>query len=263
MRFALNHIISPRQSLDEFFAMARTLGCTEVEIRNDLNGAPIQDGTSAETVRRAAESAGVTILSINALYPFNLWQDDLPERTVQMADYAATCGAQALVMCPLNEGRAVSREALVDALGKIRPILRERGLTGLVEPLGFPVSSMRTKAEAISAIEEAGGADTYKLVHDTFHHHLAGEVEFFPESTGLVHISGVTDPDVSVDAMLDAHRVLVDVQDRLGNIDQIRALIAAGYDGPFSFEPFAEEVQAYADPAAALKASMEHIRAAV
>ena len=27
MRFALNHIISPRQSLAEFFAMARRLGC--------------------------------------------------------------------------------------------------------------------------------------------------------------------------------------------------------------------------------------------
>ena len=103
------------------------------------------------------------------------------------------------------------------------PILRERGLTGLVEPLGFPISSMRTKAEAIAAIEAAGGADVYKLMHDTFHHHLAGETELFPEWTGLVHISGVTDPDVAVDDMLDAHRVLVDGKDRLENIPQLKS----------------------------------------
>src|SRR3712207_7488353 len=43
---------------------------------------------------------------------------------------------------------------------------------------------------------------------------------FRSEWTGLVHISGVTDPSVAVDDMLDAHRVLVDGADRLGNIDR-------------------------------------------
>ena len=70
MRFALNHIIAPHLSLDAFFAMARDLGCAEVEIRNDLPGAPIQDGTPATEVRAAAEKAGVRVLTINALYPF-------------------------------------------------------------------------------------------------------------------------------------------------------------------------------------------------
>lgn len=259
MRFALNHIVSPRQSVDEFFAMARHLGCPEVEIRNDLPGRPIQDGTSPEAVRRAAEAAGVTILSINALYPFNVWSGDLPDRAVALAHYAASCGAKALVMCPLNDGRPVSRESLVNALRAVWPILQDHGLTGLVEPLGFPVSSMRTKAEAISAIREAGGEGVFELVHDTFHHHLAGEADFFPDWTGLVHISGVIDPDVPLERMLDAHRVLVDEQDKLGNIAQIRALLAAGYDGPFSFEPFAAEIQALADPEAALRASMAFI----
>ncbi|HEX9858740.1 MAG TPA: TIM barrel protein, partial [Paracoccaceae bacterium] len=243
MRFALNHIISPRQPLADFFAMARTLGCTEVEIRNDLQGAPIQDGTPAGTVRALAEAAGVTILSINALYPFNLWSDELAAKAEALADYAAASGARALVMCPLNEDRPVPRESLVEALARIRPILAARGLTGLVEPLGFPRSSLRTKAEAISAIREAGGEDTYKLVHDTFHHHLAGELEFYPDWTGLVHISGVTDPALTPDTMEDAHRVLVDADDRLGNRDQIRTLLARGYQGPFSFEPFAPEIQ--------------------
>ena len=107
MRFALNHILAPRQPLGAFFTMARTLGCTEVEIRNDLPGAPIQDGTPPEAVRQAAEAAGVTLISINALYPCNVWSAELAARAEALADYAAACGARALVMCPLNEGRAV------------------------------------------------------------------------------------------------------------------------------------------------------------
>jgi len=77
--------------------------------------------------------------------------------------------------------------------------------------------------------------------------------------TGLVHISGVVDPAVLVADMRDPHRVLVDGKDRLDNVGQVRALIAGGYEGPFSFEPFAAEVHALADPATALKASMAFI----
>ena len=258
MRFSLSHILAPRQSPAEFFAMARALGVTDVEIRNDT---PNVVGTLLPAdVKAAAEAAGVNLLSINALYPFNVWNDERRAQTEKLADYAAASGAKALVMCPLNDGTPVSQADVVTALKAIKPILESRGIQGLVEPLGFPVSSLRRKADAIAAIKEAGGEGRFKLVHDTFHHHLAGETEFYPEWTGLVHISGVADADVSVDKMLDAHRVLVDKRDRLGNVPQIRALRAAGYTGPFSFEPFATEVQELADPQAALGESIGWIR---
>ena len=35
MRFALNHITTPSLSVEDFFALARKLGMTEVEVRND------------------------------------------------------------------------------------------------------------------------------------------------------------------------------------------------------------------------------------
>ena len=210
-------------------------------------------------MKAAAEKAGVTLISINALYPFNVWSGDLPARAVALADYAQAAGAQALVMCPLNDGTPVPHADLVAALEAMAPILRERGLIGLVEPLGFPISSLRTKRQAVPAIDAAGGGDVYRLVHDTFHHHLAGETEFFPERTGIVHISGVVDPDVAVDDMLDPHRVLVDDADRLENVPQIRELSPLGFDGPYSFEPFAPEVHDLADPEAALRASMAHV----
>jgi 2-keto-myo-inositol isomerase len=259
MRFALNHIGAPNFSVEDFFAAARDLGVTEVEIRNDLPD--VVGAVAPEAVRAAAGQAGVEIISINALYPFNVWSGDLPGRATALADYAAACGAKALVMCPLNDGAPVAQADLVAALAAMAPILRERGLTGLVEPLGFPISSLRTKAEAVAAIDAAGGEDVYRLVHDTFHHHLAGETAFFPERTGLVHISGVVDPDVGVDAMLDAHRVLVDEDDRLGNLSQMRTLFAQGFEGPYSFEPFAAEVHDLADPKAALAESMAYLRA--
>ena len=57
MRFALNHITTPRLSVEEFFALARKLGMTEVEVRNDT---PDVVGTVApEAVKAAAAKAGV------------------------------------------------------------------------------------------------------------------------------------------------------------------------------------------------------------
>lgn len=259
MRFALNHIATPSLSVEAFFALARELGITEVEIRNDTPD--IVGMVPANLVRTAAESAGVSIISINAVYPFNVWSGDLPAKAEHLADYAQDCGARGLVMCPLNDGRSIADDDLVAALSAMQPILAARNLIGLVEPLGFPISSLRTKRKAVEAIARIAGESTYKLVHDTFHHHLAGEVEYFPEQTDLVHISGVEDPSVSVDGMLDPHRVLVGQGDRLDNVGQIRALRAAGYTGPFSFEPFAPQVQALPDPRAALRQSIDYISA--
>ena len=104
-----------------------------------------------------------------------------------------------------------------------------------------------------------GRRDTFALVHDTFHHTLAGGGPIFAELTGMVHVSGVTDPEPTFDEMEDAHRVLVDGADRLGNVAQLRALAEAGYDGPVSFECFAPEVHALADPVAAIRASMAYL----
>nr|WP_172690999.1 TIM barrel protein [Agrobacterium larrymoorei]ASK49441.1 hypothetical protein [Agrobacterium larrymoorei] len=257
MRFAINHITVPKLPLEDFFSTARRLGLTEVEIRNDLPD--IVNRIDPAEVKSAAKKAGVEIVSINALYPFNVWSGDLPGKAVALADYAAASGAKALVMCPLNDGTNVSFDDLVAALKAMKPVLQGRGLIGLVEPLGFPISSLRTKKEALRAIDAAEGGDVYKLLHDTFHHHLSGETEFFPDHTGLVHISGVVDPDVDVNDMLDAHRVLVDPNDRLENIAQIKALMAAGYEGPFSFEPFADDVHELSDPEASVRESMDYV----
>ena len=116
------------------------------------------------------------------------------------------------------------------------------------------------KSEAIKA---TGGQGMFRLVHDTFHHHLAGESDIFPDMTGLIHISGVSDRSVSVPDMRDSHRVLVDAADRLDNIGQIRSMTVGGYTGPLSFEPFSAEVHALASAEPALLASIDFIRSGV
>jgi 2-keto-myo-inositol isomerase len=139
-------------------------------------------------------------------------------------------------------------------------MLEDTGIIGLVEPLGFEICSLRSKREAVEAIEDVQGGTVFRITHDTFHHHLAGEPDLFPEFTGLVHISGVDDPYVANPDMRDAHRVLVDARDRIGNIQQIAALTATGYRGPFSFEPFADELRTLNEPSAAIGKSIEFVR---
>ncbi|MBY5691715.1 TIM barrel protein [Rhizobium leguminosarum] len=267
IRFALNHMAAPSLAIDDFFALARSLGIDAVEIRNDLSGNAILDGTKPETIRQAAARHGVTIISINALQRFNEWNATRAAEAQELIDYAGASGAKALVLVPKNDGTGCAdgeRQAnLRQSLAALKPILEETGIIGLVEPLGFEICSLRSKTEAADAIEELGTQSTFRLVHDTFHHHLAGEALTFPQLTGLVHISGVEDPAVPVADMRDSHRVLVNADDLLDNAGQVRALLQAGYTGPFSFEPFAAEVHALKDPAGALRASMEYLSARV
>lgn len=264
IRFAINHMVAPQLSLDAFFGLARALGVADVEIRNDISGEAIADGTSAGEVRQMADSNGVSIISINALQKFNHWSETRRAEAESLADYAVSCGSQALVLVAANDDTGMGDDERIEnateALLGLKPILHSRNIIGLVECLGFETSSLRKKSEAVSAIDAADGREVFRLIHDTFHHHLAGEAALFPGRTGLIHISGVDDPAVTRSNMRDSHRVLVGTHDRLGSIAQIKSLRAAGADVSLSFEPFAAELRTLADPAGAIRQSMEFIR---
>ena len=266
--FALNHMAAPRLGLAPFLALAGRVGVGAVELRNDLPGVALADGTAASDIRAAAERAGIAIVSINALYPFNVWTAERERQAGALIAAAAACGARGIVMCPLNDAAHAASDderlaGLRAALAGLRPLLARAGITGLVEPLGFAECALRLKREAVEAIRDVDGLGTFALVHDTFHHHVAGETELFPDMTGLVHVSGVVDPAVGRDRLRDPHRVLVDGRDLIDNAGQVRALLAGGYRGPVSFEPFAPEVHARPDIAAALRDSMAFLAGAV
>jgi 2-keto-myo-inositol isomerase len=267
-RFALNYMVAPRLGIAEFARLATSVGISKIEIRNDISGVPLADGTPAAEVRKVTEDAGVTILSINALQRFNLWDEARAEEARALARYAQECGAAALVLCPVNDradrrGEAERARNLRTALRGLAPILEDHGIIGLVEPLGFPECSLRLKQEALDAIDDIGRDWNFALLHDTFHHFISGETAIFPERTGLVHISGVEDPDVPLADVRDVHRVLVGEADLIDNTGEIMRLLNGGYEGDFSYEPFAPVVHDLPDIAAALTGSMTTVRQAV
>lgn len=263
--FSLNRMSAPRLPLADFLLLARQLEIGAIEIRNDLPGVEITDGTPAAEIKAMSEAAGIDILTINALQRFEQFDAQRASEAVALAQFAAECGAKALVLCPTNsvlDRRSVSErhDDLVAALEQLKPILADHGLLGFIETLGFEECALRRKSDAVKGIDDAAGAGRFKLVHDTFHHHLAGEDLLFPELTGLVHISGVQDPAVAVEAMRDGHRVLVGPDDRLGNVRQLAALLERGYRGHASFEPFSVEIAQAPDVQALLRESMAFIR---
>ena len=265
IRFSINHMIAPNMAIEDFFAFCKSQTINQVEIRNDIPNDPMALGMDAVEVKALAGKQDVQICSINALQRFNEWNDERAEEAKALITYAARCGAKGLVMCPVNDrdyGKSDDELAvnLREALAALKPLYDAAGIVGLLEPLGFEQCSLRSKAKAVEAIKDVAGEGVFRLVHDTFHHHLAGETDFFPEMTGLMHISGVEDPALAVTEMLDDHRILVGEADRLDNVGQVKTMLAAGYGGPISFEPFAPEIHALEDVGPDIAASMAYIR---
>ncbi len=261
---ALNHMTAPRLRYDELFALARSLGCIGVELRNDLSQ-PLFNGDDAGKVREAATDHGLRIVGVSQIYPFQDWSDETERNIRTLIDQAVACGGESISLIPRNDGRTEPDEGrladLKSAVEKVLPMAETAGIVALVEPLGFLASSLRRKDEAVRLIEEIGATGRIKLVHDTFHHTLAGGGPYFVEHTGIVHVSGIVDPAPSVDEMRDDHRVLVDDDDRLENIPQLKELLAQGYDGAISIEAFSPEIHALDDPEPALRKTIDFMNA--
>lgn len=263
LSFGLNHMTVARQSFAALLETATAIGAIGIELRNDLPQA-LFDGQSPAEARAALKARGLRLLALAEVKRFNDWSADKRTEALALIKIAQASGAEAVSLIPRNDNQGMGngeRQAnLRVALRDLKPMLEDHGLIGMVEPLGFAICALRHKEEAVEAIEALGAKGRFKLVHDTFHHFLSGDTDLFPDHTGIIHISGVTMPAIAADEMTDAHRVLVDRRDRLGNVDQIAALRAAGCHCPLSFEAFAAETQALADPARALHTSIEFIR---
>ncbi len=262
MKRALNQMTTPGLPFVDFLDLARTLDCVGVEVRNDLDR-PLFDGMDPSAAGRIARDKGLRIVGLSQVYPFNSWSDEIAAQVAGLIATARAAGAETISLIPRNDGTGLAngeRHAkLRIALKAIKPMLADTGIVALVEPLGFERSSLRSKQDLVETIEALDARAEFKLVHDTFHHALAGGGPLFPEYTGIVHISGVVDPGLGLAQMEDEHRVLVDAADRLGNVEQIATLLAAGYDGPVSYECFSPEVHRLTHPREAIARSFDFI----
>ena len=253
-RIALNRIVYPFVGLDEFFAITAELSLGKVELRNDLPGGKIVDDLAPDQVKGLAAKHRIQILTINALQKFNL-PSNLQKATRELQDLIALAraiGCRAIVLCPNNDtaDHRTAEQSLRDtvaALKAFRLRFEESGTLGYVEPLGFPESSLKSLLAASQAIRESG-SPSYRMVYDIFHHYLGPDTAEDIEQkldvplVGLVHASGV-EARIGKETMKDGHRVLVTAGDRMGNVEQIARLLARGYAGDVSLEPFSEQVQ--------------------
>ena len=243
--FGLNQVTMTHASIDEFVETAARLGMVGVELRNDL-GRPLFDGLPPSQIRQKLVSRGLRLLGVSQVYPFNRWSADIAREIQVLIDAAHAAGAEAISLIPCNDGTGLEadtrRDDLMRALEACLPMLTAANIVANVEPLGFARSSLRSKADLVNAIDALDAKESYRVVHDTFHHTLADGGPIYSDRTGIVHISGVSNKDVPLGQMEDEHRVLIDADDRLGNIYQIQALRDAGYTGVFVFECFAPEI---------------------
>ena len=261
--FALNHILSPNLILKDFFALSNNMNIQNIEIRNDLPNVSLK-AMEPNMIKELSKELKIKILSINALQKFNLWNDKRRKELIFLCEFAKKCNCKGIVLVPLNNGKFINhkerQKLLYNSLKKIKSILNNYSLIGYVEPLGFKTSSLRFKSEVAEAIDQISPKNTLKILHDTFHHYLAGENKIFPKQTGLVHISGVSNNKLKTSEMLDKHRVLIDENDVLKNVDQLKNLIKKGYEGVFSFEPFAKKIQNMKNPSNKIIKSINYLK---
>jgi 2-keto-myo-inositol isomerase len=271
-RFCVNRIIAPNLPLAGFYDLAVSVGLSKVELRNDIGGKDPIDGMKASEAVSLAKARGIEVVTINALQKFNLAsarakaQADLDA----MLALAEHIGCKALVLCPNNDAgdeRSPAQRVAetVEALAAFGPRFEKAKVLGLVEPLGFAISSLASLLVAQDVIKKSGFS-CFRIVHDTFHHHIGPEdLKIFDGAydvslTGLVHISGV-ESDIAIKEYRDANRVLVGPADRMKSKEQVHRLDALGYSGPISFEPFSPELQKLGpvDLAVALKKSLAYL----
>jgi 2-keto-myo-inositol isomerase len=253
-KISLNRIVYPNLELEDFFKFVKDLRLNKIELRNDLPGGKIIDGYTPGQLKELSKEYGVEILTINALQKFNL-AAILPQTIKELKkliNLSLSIGCKAIVLCPNNEVNdkrnpgEIFKET-VKALKSFGPLFQDSGMQGYLEPFGFEECSLRSIVIAMKAIQESG-YPVYKIVHDTFHHHIGPDTfdtienDYDISYTGLVHISGV-ECNIPVDEYRDNHRILVTEQDGLKNKEQIALLLKLGYAGNISFEPFSKKVQ--------------------
>ena len=258
--FALNQILFPDSPFENFISFSKKLNVKAIEIRNDIKTNLIEENDPIK-VKNICEENSIKILSINALQKFNFWNKDREKELIFLCKYADKANIDSIVLVPLNDGSINSAkeqmQLLEQSLKNILRVINDYNVLGLVEPLGFTHSSLRFKSLAAKVINNYQ-SNKLKIVHDTFHHALAGENEFFPSLTGLVHISGVSNIYKNI-KLLDEHRSIIDDNDILENINQIKNLCNAYYKGFFSLEPFSNTLIKEKDIFKIVKKSFNYI----
>ena len=147
-------------SFRELVRLAAGLGCSLIEVRNDLK-TPLFDGLAPEEACATAHAQGVQITAVAEVAAFNDGSNRAFDQLCELADIASRCGANGVSLIPWlasgNTLEPISREACVEQLShtfeEFAPVLAKHQLIGFIEPLGFQHASLRFKADAVAAMD--------------------------------------------------------------------------------------------------------------
>lgn len=265
---AINQMIMPNSSFEEFITLAKKLNVKAIEIRNDIATNLIEENKPNQ-IKKICEENSIEILTINALQKFNIWNEERSKELIELCDYASQAGIKAIVLVPLNDN-SINNEKdqeklLENSLNNIEKILQNYDLSCLVEPLGFKQSSLRKKSIAVNIIKSLD-INKIKILHDTFHHSLSGEKDIYPDLTGLIHISGVSKDYIKnyvENTLTDDHRSIIDENDIIENVKQLNKFLNYDYKGFFSFEPFSNSLIQSDNIFESMKKSFDFIKSQV
>ncbi|MFB9770056.1 sugar phosphate isomerase/epimerase family protein [Lactiplantibacillus modestisalitolerans] len=257
-RFCLNRKAAPGISLSETIPAVAKLGLKSIEVRNDLYGAPdnksILDHMTSDDVKKLLTDNNVHIETINAIGNMDNRQmiDENLASLKEMLEMTKGLNLGKIIFCPVRstEDHRSSTQRQADAVANVRDyskLLKQYNVDGLIEPLGFTDSTLRTPWEGQKVIDEAG-VDNFTLVADTFHYYLAGVTpQQFNDKVnvnyiGLVHLSAVMGSKAR-EALDDQDRYMLDPKDIMKSADWAKIIEAAGYQGLYAFEPFSDDLK--------------------
>lgn len=256
-RFCINRKIAPNLSIESFFCLVKKCGLNKVELRNDMLSGKVTDELSSVQLNALADEYEIEIVTINALQYFNLpeHRPALLKETENMLKQAKAINCRGVILCPncsANDRRSAEQKEqdTVEALVLLAPLFKKYQVTGLVEPLGFEISSLRSHLLTQSIIHKS--AAPYKMVLDTFHYYLSdiAQAEFDAHidinTIGLVHLSGVEEARLK-HTLTDEDRIMLSEQDKLNSKQQVANLERLGYQGIYAFEPFSSQLNAWSE----------------
>ncbi|CNG95732.1 TIM barrel protein [Yersinia kristensenii] len=256
-RFCINRKIAPSLSIESFFSLVKKCGLNKVELRNDMLGGKVTDELSSAQLNALADEYEIEIVTINALQYFNLpeHRPALLKETENMLKQAKAINCRGVILCPncsANDRRSAEQKEqdTVEALVLLAPLFKKYQVTGLVEPLGFEISSLRSHLLTQSIIRKS--AAPYKMVLDTFHYYLSdiAQAEFDAHidinTIGLVHLSGVEEARLK-HTLTDEDRIMLSEQDKLNSKQQVANLERLGYQGIYAFEPFSSQLNTWSE----------------
>ncbi len=175
-------------------------------------------------MRELAARYHIEILTINAVYPFNRRSEEVRQLTESLLKEAQPSAPNR--WCSVRSTTAArcrpAKPRAPCATGAAVRLLwhpRHGGAAGL------PAKLAAFCAPAQTLIHDA--RVPFKLLIDTFHHHLYPQAadEFSRVEVadiGLVHLSGVDDSRPR-EQLTDAERIMLTPQDRLGTCEQVKA----------------------------------------